>query len=254
MRTLLFCSALLAAVCAVGQPTAIVRAFEVASIHLNPGLWRVLQGYFATGQTLTLEAFSVPDLIIEAFGLEDYQLVLPQNRSQSDNLPPIYNLAASAPGSASPKRAEFPEMLQELLSSRSPLKFHREAREIPMYALTLARNAPKLHESKPDSPVVSNHRVRRRNQTIESTHLTMEALTRELRIFVDRPVVDRTGLTGEFDIELEVTPFFRLANNPQLEDITVFAAIQETLGLRLDSESISLSVVVVDGIEQPTEN
>lgn len=247
MRTL-FCSALLAALCAAGQPA--VGAFEVASIRPNPGPWRVLRGYSAAGQTLTLEGFTVPDLIAEAYGLENYQLILPPARG---NEPPVFNIAAKAPGSASPTRAEFREMLQELLSSRFHLKLHREFRDIPAYTLTQTRNG-KLRESKADAPVVSNHRVRGRNQTIESTHVTMEVLARELRNFVDRPVVDRTGLTGKYDIELEATPFFRLTNNPQPEDITMFAAIQESLGLRLDPQMVSMPVAVVDSIEQPTEN
>jgi uncharacterized protein (TIGR03435 family) len=254
MRTSFFCSALLAAVCAAGQPAASVRAFEVASIRPNPGPWKVLLGYSVAGQLLTLEGYSVPDLVAEAYGLESYQLVLPPELPRQDKLPPIYNIAAKAPGSVSPTRAEFREMLQELLSSRFHLKFYSESREIPAYTLRLARNGSKLRESKSDAPAVSNHRVRGRNQTIESTHVTMEKFARELRMFVDRPVVDRTGLSGEYDIELEATPFFRLTSNPQPEDITMFAAIQESLGLRLDAERVSLPVVVVDGIEQPTEN
>ena len=236
------------------QPAAAPRAFEVASIRPNPGPWRVLRGYNASGPVLTLEAFSIFDLITEAYAHEDYQLILASGLSR-DALPvDPFNIAAKAAGAESPTRAEFREMLQELLASRFNLKFHRETRELPVYALTQGKNGIKFRESKPDAPKVGNHRVHGRNQTIEVTQETMQELARELRNYVDRPIVDRTGLTGKYDIDVEATPFFRLTNNPQPEDVSMFTAVQETLGLRLDAEKASMPVLVVDGVAKPTEN
>jgi uncharacterized protein (TIGR03435 family) len=250
---LAFCSALSFATVLTAQPAAAPRAFEVASIRPNPGPWQVLRGYNPSGPLLNLEAFSIFDLITEAYTLENYQLIIPPNMSEALPVGP-YNISAKAPGSDQPTRAEFREMLQDLLASRFHFKFHRETRELPVYALTQSKNGIKFRESKPDAPRVGNHRVHGRNQTIEATQETMEELARELGLFVDRPVIDKTGLKGKYDIDVEATPFFRLTNNPQPEDITMFTAVQETLGLRLDAEKANMPVLVVDAVEKPTEN
>ncbi len=238
----------------LAQPTPSPRAFEVASIRPNPGPWRVLRGYNPSGALLNLEAFSIFDLITEAYALEDYQLVISPSISREALPVGPYNISAKAPGTEPPTRAEFREMLQELLTSRFHLKFHRETREVPVYALTYGKNGIKFRESKPDAPKVGNHRVHGRNQTIEVTQESMEELARELGMFVDRPVIDKTGLKGKYDIDIEATPYFRLTNNPQPEDVTAFTAVQETLGLRLDAEKASMPVIVVDSVEIPTEN
>jgi uncharacterized protein (TIGR03435 family) len=230
------------------------RSFEVASIRPNPGPLRVLRGYNASGLLLTLDGYSIDWLISEAYGLEDYQLIAANIPHDMQTGGPYYNIAAKASGPEAPTRTDFREMLKELLSSRFQLKFHWENRDIPVYALTQNKNGIKFRESKPDAPRVGNHRVNGRNQTIEVTQETMPELARELRNFVDRPVVDRTGLTGKYDISVEATPYFRLTNNPQPEDITMFDAVQQTLGLRLDADKASLPVLVVDSVDKPSEN
>ena len=132
-----FYSTLLLTASLVAQPATTPRAFEVASIRPNPGPWRVLRGYNTSGPLLTLDAFSIEWLITEAYALEDYQLFLSSNIPRdTQTLGPFYNIAAKAPGTEPPTRAEFREMLQELLASRFHLKFHRETRELPVYLLT----------------------------------------------------------------------------------------------------------------------
>ena len=251
MRTLiLVCSNLLLIVGAVGQPER--RAFEVASIRPNPGPWKVLRGFSLAGSTLTLEGYNVADLIVEAYALEDYQLVIPPTFFTKDGTPVFYNIVAKVPGDASASRAEAREMIQTLLEERFHLKFHRESRETAVYSLLPGTDGVRLRETKPDAVAVSNHRVRGRNQTIESNYVSMEALARELRVFADRPVIDNTGLVGKYDVEIEATPYFRL-NNPALDDITIFAALRR-LGLRLEAERVRMPVIVVDVVDPPTEN
>lgn len=226
------------------------KEFEVASIR-PVELKNVMAGYSVAGPTVTFDVFNIQMLITEAYGLEQHELVVSQDVSRS--LPGYYTIVAKAPGSESPTRADTRSMLQELLASRFKLRFHREPRETAVYTLQLGKAGSKLRESKPDLPAESYHRVRGRNQTIEVTHMTMPQLARELRSFVDRPVIDRTGLTGKYDVNVEATPMFRLSN-PQPEDITMFTAIQDALGLRLEPERVPLSVLVVDSVAAPSEN
>jgi uncharacterized protein (TIGR03435 family) len=84
----------------------------------------------------------------------------------------------------------------------------------------------------------------------------MESLADDMNntFFVDRPVIDKTGLGGAYDLKMEATPEFRRDRNPQPEDISVFTAIQEQLGLKLDPQKANVEVLVVDHIELPSEN
>jgi uncharacterized protein (TIGR03435 family) len=81
---------------------------------------------------------------------------------------------------------------------------------------------------------------------------TMQMVADE--IGVDRPVIDKTGLTGKYDIRLEATPEFRINNNPQPDDLRVFEAVQQQLGLRLEPEKAMVDVMVVDHVEKPSGN
>jgi uncharacterized protein (TIGR03435 family) len=86
--------------------------------------------------------------------------------------------------------------------------------------------------------------------------MTMESLANEMgnNFFVDRPVIDRTGLNGTYDFKIEATPEFRYNINPQPEDISVFSAIREQLGLKLDPQKANVEVLIVDHVEKPSEN
>ena len=143
-------------------------------------------------------------------------------------------------------------MLQALLADRFRLKFHRETREIPVYALVVANGGPKFKESAPDTPWKANHGVNGRYQNMDFTQATMEELAEG--IGVDRPVINETGLTGKYDFKVEATPEFRIANNPDPSDITIFDALQRTLGLKLEARKAPVEMFVVDHIEKPTEN
>ena len=71
---------------------------------------------------------------------------------------------------------------------------------------------------------------------------------------VDRPVIDKTGLTGKYEIRLEATPEFRINNNPQPEDLRIFDAIQQQLGLKLEPQKAGIEVLVVDRMDKPSAN
>jgi uncharacterized protein (TIGR03435 family) len=168
----------------------------------------------------------------------------------------IYDIAAKAEGDGSPTRAEFRPMLQTLLAERFNLKFHRETRAMPVYALVVGKNGPKFKESAPDAPRVANFGVNGRNQNMTLTQATIDTVADTIKgiFFVDRPVLDKTGLTGKYDIKLEATPEFRINNNPQPDDISVFDTIEQQLGLKLEPQKANVEVLVVDHIEKPSEN
>lgn len=229
-------------------------AFEVASIREKPQPWRVLFGYTASGPRLTLEGYTPAGMISEAYALKNYRVIVADSFRLLANT--YYDVAAKAEGDGTPTRGEFRQMVQVMLADRFGLKVHREMRDMPVYVMVVGKNGPKFKESDPEAPASSYGGVNGRNQYVKLSEATMDSLADGIMNgqWPDRPVVNETGLTGKYDIRLEATPQFRMASNPQPDDLTVFTAIQEQLGLRLDAQTRPMEVLVIDRIEKPSAN
>ncbi len=227
-------------------------AFEGASIRVhNSPLTRIAR-FSPSGPRLTLEGYSLGILVMEAYGLKTWQVSFSGATSQANAT--WYDIVAKAADNTTPTRAEFPQMLQGLLAERFHLKVHRDTKETPVYALVVGRVGPKFKESQPDATAVSHHGVNGRNQTVNLSRTTMELLADDLGIFADRPVVDRTGLTGTYDIKLEATPEFRISRDQHPDDISIFEAVQTQLGLKLEPRTEPMEILVVNSVEKPSEN
>jgi len=224
--------------------------FEVASIRENPGPWHVIHGYSASGPRLTLEGWSIAALVQEAYGLKSYQTIY------TPATVTLYNIAAKAEGDEALTHEQFRPLLQRLLTERFAVTFHREMRDIPVYTMVIGKNGVKFKESDAGEPNRSYGGVYGRNQSVELQQGTMEQLAESIpgSVLADRPVIDKTGLTGKYDIRLEATPYIRINNSPQPDDLSVFDAIQQQLGLKLEAQKASVEVIVVDSVEKPTEN
>jgi len=185
-------------------------------------------------------------------------------------------------------RAPMWLMLQTLLADRFKLALHRETRELPLYALTVGKNgfkppAPKeglcisLPPDAPPPPPGSQAQCGfvRINMSpaaglkMEGGKVKTAELIRMLAAAMGRPVLDRTGFTGEFDVQLSFTPDEstmglpgargpRDVGGPQLatdpDRPTLIAALQEQLGLKLVTAKGPVEVLVIDHVERPTEN
>jgi uncharacterized protein (TIGR03435 family) len=247
--------ALVAAVNLASQSAGQPLAFEVASIRVTPKPWHVLHNYTASGPTLTLEGYNAVGLIVEAYNLKYYQINLPKTPVRGAEADTFYNITAKAEGDGTPTKDEFRRMLQTLLVERFHLKFHRERKELAVYALVLGKNGPKLKESAVNAAFSGFHGVNGRNQNITLTKASSEMVAGEIQNYLmDRPVLDQTGLTGTYDIKLEATPEFRINQDPQPGDVSIFTAVQATLGLKLEARKADVEVIVVDRIEKPTGN
>jgi uncharacterized protein (TIGR03435 family) len=149
-------------------------------------------------------------------------------------------------------------MMQSLLADRFKLTVHQETKEMPIYALVVAKNSPKLQPSKAEETEFGGSRGQFLCQKVP-----MSMLAGQLRRLLGRPVHDETGLTGEYDFKLEWTPDEPPANAGTAEARTappdrtgpsIFTALQEQLGLRLESRKGVVVVLVVDRVERPSEN
>jgi uncharacterized protein (TIGR03435 family) len=161
------------------------------------------------------------------------------------------------------------EMMQSLLAERCKMAVHREMRDEPVYALVVGKNGPKFREAETVLPaaILAKHPnvgaipggggmfAPGAGGSMELYGVPMETLAVVLSNMAGRLVVDKTGLTGIYDIELEM-----MQPGPPAEDGTqdsapsIFTMVQEQLGLRLESTKGSVETRVIDHVERPAEN
>jgi uncharacterized protein (TIGR03435 family) len=160
-------------------------------------------------------------------------------------------------------------MMQSLLAERCKMAVHREMRDQPVYALVTGKNGPKFREAETIVPaaILAKHPnvgaipggggmfAPGAGGSIELYGASMGTLAVVLSNMAGRPVVDRTGLTGTYDIKLEM-----MQPEPPAEDGTpdsapsIFTMVQEQLGLRLESAKGCVETLVIDHVERPEEN
>jgi uncharacterized protein (TIGR03435 family) len=167
---------------------------------------------------------------------------------------------------------ELHAMLQDLLADRFKLRFHRESKEMPMYALTVDKDGPKLtpHEARSAGdpwiePKVDPSSDGRLKMTWHATFAPMDFFAWRLSSFMDRPVVDETNLKGSYDFDLS---FIQELPQPQGgpagtvvlpgrldgSNSTIAESMRQQLGLRLERQKGPVEILVIDQAEKPVEN
>jgi uncharacterized protein (TIGR03435 family) len=267
----------------------------VASIKLNPdcGSFRGGKVPFSPGR-LSMECTTLQNLIQAAYGFFANGVSLNQETLditggpgwvQSDH----YDLAAKAEGPAHVEQMMGP-MLRALLEDRFKLKVHRETKETPIYALTVAKSGFKLQPVKEGGciPIDLNHlpqppepgqprpnycgnmsmRMSPQGVTMDTRGLTMKEFAQRLSSLLDRRVVDKSGIAGQFDFHLEFAPDETTrgfggrgagdaggaAQPAAPEGPSVFGALQDQFGLKLISDKGPVDSLVIDHVEKPSEN
>jgi bla regulator protein blaR1 len=159
-------------------------------------------------------------------------------------------------------RDQSNERLRALLAERFQLMVHKETKEEPIYALVVSKDGSKLEENKEPGARQGLSTGRGRLQGMAAS---MEMLTMILSNTMGRPVVDKTGLAGKYDFVLEWTPDLADARAQGFGDgitspapapggPTIFTALQEQLGLRLESQKGPVENIVIDRADKPSEN
>jgi uncharacterized protein (TIGR03435 family) len=192
-------------------------------------------------------------MIQYAYNVRDSQISGGPGWVRSDR----YDVTAKPEGSA--RDQEMKQMLQALLAERFQLRFHRQTQEGAIYALLIGKNGPKLQPApESDNSGISSNNTGVRT-TMKGTNITMAELAASLGDRVGRPVVDKTGLGGKFDFELSWAPDLTLATGvpdpaANFSGPSIFTALQEQLGLRLDSQKGPIEMLLIEGAERPAEN
>jgi uncharacterized protein (TIGR03435 family) len=167
-----------------------------------------------------------------------------------------YDIVAKAPGDTPVPMEQFAKMLQQLLSDRFALKTHLESKEFPVYALVVIKSGHKLQDGVKPGPNLSTSRGQ-----VEAQKVPMSMFASAFSRYLDRAVVDETGLTGQYDFKLAWTPDETEKAAPPGENSasdpagpSLFTAIQNQLGLKLESKKAMLDVLIIDNIEKASEN
>jgi uncharacterized protein (TIGR03435 family) len=273
------------AVMAAAQP-AQKPAFEVASIKRNttsaPGVRQLVPQ--PSGRLVGVNT-PVRMLIYNAYQLRPYQVVGGPGWIDSDGYD-IDVRATTAQKNVTPQQTFA--MIQSLLEDRFMLQFHRETRELPVYSLQVSKTGPKLQSPKegscinsdpntPGAPIptpapgqpplprcgAAGFSITPQGARLFGGKISVRELVYFLSIAVARPVIDKTGLSDTFDVNLSFLPDQATAGlplppgvaaAPDPNAVTIFTALQEQLGLRLDPDKGPVEVLVIDSLQRPSEN
>jgi len=266
------------------KAAGIAPVYEVTSLEPSrpgSGVVRFLltrEGVSATGVTLQ-------SLIQESYGVGDPQISGAPDWVSSEK----YDIEAKVDGSAvdelqklSPdqRNLEQRRMLQSLLADRFKLTLHRETKVLPAYALVIAENGPKLQESKPGETYPNGFTSPDRGGAgmmkitmdgkmgqLAGQGVSVTSLAQALSQRLGRNVLDKTGLRGNYDFTLQwpttegLVPAVKATEDGQQRTDsspspgpTIFTAIQEQLGVQLQSQKTPVEILVIDHAETPSEN
>jgi uncharacterized protein (TIGR03435 family) len=206
-----------------------------------------------TPDGVRVECLPVQVLVRYAFGIDEDSRIL---GTPSWLKEAYYSIDAKVSGEDAAAYSKLTQeqrnlMLQALLADRLKLKTHHETRDLPVYALVVAKGGSKLKESQPDEAASAIVRFRGKGE-LDATSSSLESLPMYLTRELDRPVINKTGLTGKYDFTLRFAPGQSASSDS--DAASIFTAIQEQLGLKLEPTKAPLDVLIIDHVEKPSEN
>jgi uncharacterized protein (TIGR03435 family) len=247
--------------------TASIKPNKSDMVSFRPGF--TPDGYRA-------EDTNVHSLIQQAYYVQDYQLSGISDwmdKERYDVEAKMDPSVADALSKLSPAELKLArqQMLQSLLAERFNLKVHRETKDGPVYFLTVGKNGPKLQDAKTGNVLAVNADgtpARGRMQLGPGSKTfawstSMKSLADSLAGQIARPVLDKTGLTGIYDFTLDWVPDAPPPSSPDAPNgvalpgvpgASLFTALQEQLGLKLEPGKSPIEIIVIDHVERPSGN
>jgi bla regulator protein BlaR1 len=280
MTRLLACITLLVlAACVAPGQTAAPLAFEVATIKPADGVANGMRIGLSPGGLFTATNATLKDLIRLAYDVRDFQISGGPSWLSTER----YDITAKVegPGVSEDEIRKMPDAqralaqdqyfqrLKALLADRFQLRLHRETRELPVYALIAAKNGPRMQVDGDGKEKGPNSGTRVSRTATGDTEIAVSGIP--LAMFVNtisnqvgRTVLDKTGLNGDFTFKLTFAPDALQqagAGDKGADRLStgaggpsIFTAIQEQLGLKLDSQKGPVEVVVIDGAQKASDN
>jgi uncharacterized protein (TIGR03435 family) len=256
--TMLAASALFAQESPKSMPADARPKFDVVTIKpSDPD--RKGKVFTSNGRHIFTVNTNLNDLITFAYGIHVKQIVGAPERSGVDK----FDIDGVADVEGEPSTAQFKMLFQSVLADRFGLTFHHDQKELSVYALTVAKSGPKLTETthRPEDP--TNFGFRKPGELKVSNSTMRDFCDGMQGSVMDKPVVDQTGLTKRYDFLLSWTPdesqFGGRFPVPAATDDpnappTLYTALQEQLGLKLEPTKAAADAIVIDHVEKPSAN
>jgi uncharacterized protein (TIGR03435 family) len=256
--------------------------FDVASIKPNKsGTEMVMMR--GTQNGLSATNVSVLALISRAYGIQEFRISGAPSWVSSDR----YDIEAKVDDATAAELQKLDtaqrnmatqQMIQALLADRCKLTVHHETKDLPEFALVIAKNGPKLQEAKPDDTYpggfkgpngASGAGMMRMSLggQVTGQGVSLIGLVAMLSAQLGVTILDKTGLTGKYDFTLKYTPEMSqspIAGGagagtgapppPDASEPSLFTALEEQLGLKLESQKGPVDIIVIDHVEPPSEN
>jgi len=221
------------------------QSFDVVSVRPNTTSAGRSSERTNSGHVMA-ENITPSSMIQQAFGIRASQIEGAPGWIETDG----FDLNATTGTTKDLSDIELQPYWQSLLSTRFQMKYHRETKEMQVYSLTVAKGGPKLPESASGGDTSTNLSKSREHTSLTSTHIAMPNFAALLGKRLDRTVLDKTGLTGIYDVKLEWSPDL----STDTGSASIFTALQDQLGLKLESGKGPVEIIVIDSLEKPTEN
>lgn len=232
--------------------------FEVATIKRSRPDARGRNFRFIDAHRWTANNQTLKECIAHAYTLPPELISAGPGWVDSDR----YDIVAVEPGETRPSTEQNMLMFQNLLVDRFKLRFHREPKQMAVYNLIVGKSGPKMTESTlgPEKFNLIINPSPRGGPLLPARSTTMERFASALQEgILDRPVIDKTGLTKRYDFDLEFSPEGTLlappagVSTPDSDSPNIFTAIQQ-IGLKLEPAKGEVEMMVIDYAEKPSEN
>jgi len=225
-------------------------AFEVATIKPSDPASEI-DAFSANGRHVSSTNQSLSKILAAAYGVHMKQIVNGPSWLGTDR----YDINGLADVEGEPSMKQMQEMFAKLLVDRCKLTFHKEKRELSVYVVTVGKSGAKLKASTgdPNGRPDLNSNQHGTQLTMNITNTSMANFAFVMQFFVDRPMVDQTGLEGKYDFSLRWTVDESGASDPNAAP-GLFTAVQEQLGLKLEAVKAPADVLVIDKVERPSAN
>lgn len=210
------------------------------------------ESFWVYGRHVTIGNRTVAKMLLFAYSVQKDQIAGAPEWVLTEH----FDVDGVADVDGQPDAKQFREMVQKLLAERFGLRFHREQREMPVYALTVAKGGPKMAKSVGDPNGLGSDQDRENGgqRSIQTMNETMGDFTGNLLYYTDRPVLDQTGLSGRYDFTLKWTFDDSRAPTDGSAAPSLFTAVEEQMGLKLEPVKAMADVLVIEKVERPGAN
>ena len=245
MAAILFTALLMTPMISFAQTSP---TFEVATIKRSDPAKRS-RGFNLSANRFSIRNQDVQTLLSVAYSIHPKQIVNAPDWFSTER----FDINGVADTDKNLTVTDAQGMIRAMLTERFGITLKHEKRELPVYALTVGKDGPKLAVSKSDPNSLPNQNMNGKGSLV-CTNTSMTMFLLGMQSEMDRPLLDQTALTGKYDFTLRWTPDTTAATGDADAPPGIFTAIQEQLGLKLLPVKAAVDAIVIEASTRPTEN